>query len=277
MTERVGAFLVDDAASLSLTAPADTIGKIKTAVRQARIIKHLTDIENKKILLLKDHHSKLVDVLIKTEDDGVKFVNNMDEATLRNMFSLSVRGSDTQLMGKFRINLVKLNTRDVTLGEIKKFIEDVKTHLDIILNYLGEVDIKFGIYIIPVKDNKCLISFEAGEHLIPDEKTFLIFINLCKEVFNRLNFVHGAFRSQYLDDIPLNEEDFLKKLPNIVNFYSKPLVDKFGREKLLSAPARKVEELENGGIMLLICTEQLGCPDELDAVRLHLGYELRYV
>lgn len=151
------------------------------------------------------------------------------------------------------------------------------THLDIILNYLGEVDIKFGIYIIPVKDNKCLISFEAGEHLIPDEKTFLIFINLCKEVFNRLNFVHGAFRSQYQDDIPLNEEDFLKKLPNIVNFYSKPLVDKFGREKLLSAPARKVEELENGGIMLLICTEQLGCPDELDAVRLHLGYELRYV
>ena len=63
-----------------------------------------------------------------------------------------------------------------------------------------------------------------------------------------------------------------KELPDIVNFYSKPIVDKIGREKLLSAPARKVEELENGGIMLLVCTEQLGCPDELDRVRLHLGY-----
>lgn len=142
----------------------------------------------------------------------------------------------------------------------------------IVLNYLGDIDIKFGIYIIPIKDNKCLISFEAGEHLIPDEKTFLTLINLCKEVFDRLNFVHGAFRSQYQDSIPFNDEDFLKKSPDIVNFYSKPLVDKIGREKLLSAPARKVEELENGGVMLLVCTEQLGCPDELDGVRRHLGY-----
>ncbi|MDW7777375.1 MAG: hypothetical protein SCH39_13705, partial [Methanosarcinales archaeon] len=80
------------------------------------------------------------------------------------------------------------------------------------------------------------------------------------------------FRSQYQDDIPFNKEDFLKALPDIVNFYSKPLVDKIGREKLLSAPAKKVEELENGGIMLLICTNQLGCPDEFDQVINHLGY-----
>lgn len=146
------------------------------------------------------------------------------------------------------------------------------TQLDVFLDYLDEVDFCFRVYIIPIEDNKCLISFEAGEHLIPDEKTFLSFIKLCKEVFERFNFVFGAFRSQYQDSIPFNDDDFLKKTPDIVNFYSKPLADKLGREKLLSAPAKKVEELENGGIMLLVCTEQLGCPDELDRVRHHLGY-----
>ncbi|KCZ72635.1 hypothetical protein ANME2D_01066 [Candidatus Methanoperedens nitroreducens] len=154
------------------------------------------------------------------------------------------------------------------------------TSLGINLGYLDEVKFPFNVGVHPVEDNKSLISFETNEYCMADEKTFLAFINLCKEVFDRFNFVHGAFRSEYQDDIPFNEEDFLKVLPDIVNFYSKPLVDKIGREKLLSAPARKVEQLENGGIMLLVCIlhpEQLGCPDELDSVRLHLGYELRYV
>ena len=185
----------------------------------------------------------------------------------------SILAKDTEKDMRYSEKEVKESTEKLAeiIDTYLKF--DLRTaHFSIVLNYLGEIDIKFGVYIIPVKDNMCLISFEAGEHLIPDEKTFLTFMNLCKEVFDRLNFVHGAFRSQYQDSIPFNEEDFLKVLPDIVNFYSKSLVDKIGREKLLSAPAKQVEELENGGIMLLACTNQLGCPDELDRVRNHLGY-----
>ncbi len=145
------------------------------------------------------------------------------------------------------------------------------THFSVFLSYLGEFNYCFWVYIIPTK-NKYLISFEAGEHLIPDEKTFLSFINLCKDTFVRFNFVYGIFRSEYQAYIPSNEENFLKILPDIVNFYSKPLVDEIGHKKLISTPARKVEELENGGIMLLVCTNILGCPDELDRANNHLGY-----
>ncbi|KCZ72634.1 hypothetical protein ANME2D_01065 [Candidatus Methanoperedens nitroreducens] len=122
ITERVGAFLLDDAASLGLTAPADTLGKIKTAVKQARVMNHLTNIGNSKITSLSGYHNELVDILLRTGDDGANFVNKLNDVALKDMFSLNVRGANSQLMGKFRINLVKLNTRSVPSGEIEKFI-----------------------------------------------------------------------------------------------------------------------------------------------------------
>ena len=146
------------------------------------------------------------------------------------------------------------------------------TSLGVHLDYFGDKKFHFWISILQVEQKKSFISIGTNENEILDEKTFLSFINLCKEVFEKFNFAFGAYRNEYMDEIPFNEEDFLKELPDIANFYSKPLVDKIGREKLLSAPATKVEELENGGLMLLVCTEQLGCPDELDGVWRHLGY-----
>ncbi|KCZ72942.1 Mg-chelatase subunit ChlD, partial [Candidatus Methanoperedens nitroreducens] len=131
VTERVGAFLVDDAASLGLTAPADMLGKIKTAVKQGRVMKHLTNIGNSRIISLKDYHNELVDILLRTGDDGANFVSAMDDVALKDMFSLNVRGADSQLMGKFRINLVKLNTRGVTSGEIEKFIGNMDKLKDV--------------------------------------------------------------------------------------------------------------------------------------------------
>ena len=132
---------------------------------------------------------------------------------------------------------------------------DLKTTIfSIWLDYLNEMNFRFGIGISQTKDSGSSISFSAGEHLVPDEKSFLAFVNLCKEVFVRLDLSHGAFRSEYEDSVPADKKDFLKEKPNIVNFYSKPLVDEIGREKLLSTPAFKVEELDNGGVMLIVCT-----------------------
>jgi hypothetical protein len=137
---------------------------------------------------------------------------------------------------------------------------DLKTALfGIYLDYLGKANFYFHIDITPIENNKCIISLGTNLYSIPDEKTFIIFTNLCKDIFVKFNFKYGASRSQFEGNIPLIEEDFLKVRPNIVNFYSKPLVDKMGREKLLSTPAFKVEEIENGGVMLIVCTEPLGC------------------
>ncbi|ETA67555.1 hypothetical protein MettiDRAFT_0982 [Methanolobus tindarius DSM 2278] len=150
---------------------------------------------------------------------------------------------------------------------------DLKTtSFSIWLDYLNEVNFRFGIDILQVKDNDSFISLKAGEHLVPDENTFLVFMDLCKELFVRFNLSHGAFRNEYEDSVPSNKKDFLKEKPNIVSFYSKPFVDQIGRDILLSSPAFKVEELENGGVMLIVCTDVLWCSDEMDRVREHLGY-----
>ena len=153
---------------------------------------------------------------------------------------------------------VKFDLKNVSLG--------------IFLDYAGEVDFYFRVFIGPIMDNKSFIAFTTNEYAIPDDKTFFTFMDLCKEAFVKFDFSYGAFRSQYEPTIPSDEEDFLKERPNNVNFYSKPLVDKIGREKLLTTPARKVEELENDGVMLIVCTEPLGCENIYDVWH-HLGYK----
>lgn len=149
------------------------------------------------------------------------------------------------------------------------------TNLIIDLDYMCEVNFNFTLHVIPYKDGTCSLIFESGEYRIADEKTFLVFINLCKDVFNKLDFSHGAFKVGHDQSyIPSNGEKFLKEEPSIVNFYSKTLVAKLGHETLLSVPALKVEELENGGVMVLICTNVRGCPDDISKARIHLHQDI---
>ena len=141
------------------------------------------------------------------------------------------------------------------------------------LCYQKEVTFSFNFGLTPRNENGLLISFWAGEHLVPDENTFLVFMDLCKELFVRFNLSHGAFRSEYENSVPSNKKDFLKEKPNIVNFYSKPFVDQIGRDILLSSPAFKVEELDNGGVMLIVCTDILWDLGKMYGVWRHLEYE----
>ncbi|KCZ72632.1 hypothetical protein ANME2D_01063 [Candidatus Methanoperedens nitroreducens] len=131
ITERVGAFLVDDAASLGLTAPADTLGKIKTAVKQARVMNHLTNIGNSKITSLSGYHNELVDILLRTGDDGAKFVNKMDDATLMKMFSLRVSGVPDRRLLEFRAGLVQMWNIGISEGDVGKYIDDISKVTDI--------------------------------------------------------------------------------------------------------------------------------------------------
>ncbi|WP_321429190.1 hypothetical protein [uncultured Methanolobus sp.] len=162
----------------------------------------------------------------------------------------------------------------------KKIPEVVKTFVNydlkkasfsIFLDYVGEVDFYFIVF-IGHDDDKSLIAFDSNDYAVPDDETFFAFMDLCKEVFVKFGFSYGAFRDEDHESIPMDEDEFLKEKADTVNFYSEPLVDKIGRERLLSTPARKVEELENGGVMLIVCTEALGCPEEFDKVWRHLGY-----
>lgn len=150
--------------------------------------------------------------------------------------------------------------------------DQITTSLSVWLSYSNEITIPFTIYLSQDKVNKSLITFETNVHHTPNEQAFLQFLNLCKDIFIAFNFVYGSYRSQDEGFIPSHEEEFLKEPPNIVNFYSKSIVSKIGRKKLLLSPAYKVEELSNDGIMLLLCTNPLGCYDAYWNVREYLGY-----
>lgn len=150
---------------------------------------------------------------------------------------------------------------------------DLKTTLlRISLEFPGNNGFEFEVTIIPSRDEGSLINFVTNTAIIEEETTFLSFVELCKETFIRFNFEYGAFRDEYNGTIPAITEKFIKTKPDIVNFYSRPITDAIGREKLLSAPAFKVEELENGGVMLIVCTEAVGCPEAMERVWHHLGY-----
>jgi hypothetical protein len=151
-------------------------------------------------------------------------------------------------------------------------IYDIKTtNLGIYLEYYGDVDFYFYLHVIPT-NNKYFISFDTNEYMIPDEKSFFSFVNLCKDAFEKFNFSYGASRSQWQNAIPPSENEFIMEKPDIVNFYGKRMADKVNRKKLLSTPAKHVEELVNGGILLIACTNPPGCPDEMERIRKHLGY-----
>lgn len=149
------------------------------------------------------------------------------------------------------------------------------TTLSIFLRCLSDADLHCYVDIVPGVKGKCWICFDVTSHGIHSEETFFAWVNLCKDVFVRFNLAYGSLRDEYEDPIPLDVDAFLKEEPNYVNFYSKPLVDKIGREKLLSAPVYKVEALENGGIMLVVCAlydDQIGCLNEIRKLWSYLGY-----
>lgn len=150
------------------------------------------------------------------------------------------------------------------------------TSLSILLSYFGEAYFKFFLCIVPDSHGKCGISLETNNGIISNEKQFFAWVNLCKDIFVRFNFAYGSLRNDFEEPISLDVNEFLKELPNYVNFYSRPLVDRIGREKLLSAPAEKVEELENGGVMIVVCALYawgIGYPDKLEKLWSHLGYK----
>ena len=149
------------------------------------------------------------------------------------------------------------------------------TSLVINLEYINGIYFNFSLYVTPVINNKTLVSFSINDNSLVEEQAFLAFIDVCKETFDRLGFTYGSIKNEYQDNIPLDEDTFLEKMPDVINFYSQSLISKLGRDKLLSAPAYKVEELSNGGIMLLICNSIKNCSDyDIDRVSTHLGYHV---
>ena len=111
------------------------------------------------------------------------------------------------------------------------------------------------------------VSFLFEENEIRSTQCFERIVDLSREVFKYGQFSHGAYRTEYEEPVPTDAEAVGA---SIVSFYSKTNSRTIGREKLLSAPTERTEELSNGGIMLLACLKPRGCVDEISALRDHL-------
>ena len=193
---------------------------------------------------------------------------SLDQAFINKLFSFLITRGAKYNAGKYKgsyfiipAGLVKgiEHTEDVIKDSTEKIAEIIDeylqydlqtTSLGISLEYFGEVNFDFRIYVIPEGD-KSLISFETIDREVANENAFLSFVNLCKDVFEKFNLSYGVYKDEYHDYISLNDSDLPIEASSIINFYSKSLVDKIGRETLLSTSAQVIEELENGGLMII--------------------------
>ena len=94
------------------------------------------------------------------------------------------------------------------------------------------------------------ISFKIQNHefnLYKKEQVYW-FINFMKKVFLYLDAEYGW--ADHFDYLYQHRNDDARQYVFGLVFYGKEMVTKIGREKLLSAPAYKMEELENNSIML---------------------------
>lgn len=102
-------------------------------------------------------------------------------------------------------------------------------------------------------------------------------IGLAVELYDLLNAVYGRIEAGGEDD----RGSFINaSIPNVywVNFFGRPYVDMFGAEKLRTAPCYRVQELFDGGFMLMLtATREEALSQEgrakAQAVKEHLGIE----
>lgn len=132
-----------------------------------------------------------------------------------------------------------------------------RTSLTVSLDYLEEPTFYFWIKLSP-RDGKTRVAFETHTNYLDSGAAYDTFVQLCREAFVRFQFVYGSYRTEYDGSLPLDRESILRLDPRRITFYSADLVEALGREYVLDAPAERVEELDNGGVLLLLSTEREG-------------------
>lgn len=129
ITEKFGAFLLDDTASHGLRNSGKVIAETETVGKQASKVKNFKDIGKDKIETLDDAQQKeLNDILDRTGDDGARSIKNIDEATRKKILSLKdLKGVDPGLMDMLRANLAELCDDGIaTPEEIDTFITNIE-------------------------------------------------------------------------------------------------------------------------------------------------------
>lgn len=148
------------------------------------------------------------------------------------------------------------------------------TEIGIELAYTVSSDpIHFTVAFHPTDDGQCVVELEVTGSEIQSEDRFRTFLELAKAVFERVGFEYGAHRSEYDEPIPTTSAEFLQESVRTVTFYSTGLADEFGRKRLLSSPAEVAVEIDDGSVMLVVCSDPQGCGDKYHVVNQYLDLE----
>ncbi|MFD1586253.1 hypothetical protein ACFR9U_04620 [Halorientalis brevis] len=94
-------------------------------------------------------------------------------------------------------------------------------------------------------------------------------VDLATVLFDRFKFDFGAYRSEHADPIPSRVNEIGPDDASLVTYYSSAMVDEIGRDKLRTAPAVAIEELDSGGVMVL-AGEDINSFDGVDDLRGYL-------
>lgn len=146
-----------------------------------------------------------------------------------------------------------------------------QTSLTVHLNYEGENNFVFDVAIRPRPDSS-VVGIHTNTNEINTKDEFAEFITVCKNVIASFKFVHCRYTNEYKESVEFSREELVKTPLEVVTYYSNELANEIGRDKLTSAPAKSIEEL-NDGVFILACLNQTGACERLNDVREHLGQE----
>jgi len=203
---------------------------------------------------------KVIDSLL---EGGVKFFGGLDENG-KDLSSDVCRG--------VTVRDKEDNDKEVIPDSLNECVEAIANteHSGYICMVHKDIDNTFDLKFI--KDRSIGISIRNPFFSNKEEETML---NIIKCMYNASQVVYGYGEDEhkwYLEDgreMPTKEIWKLTSPINLkyiysINIFGPEIVKKIGREKLLSAPSGKTEELMDGGILLMLGTNIFGSYDAVN-------------
>lgn len=130
--------------------------------------------------------------------------------------------------------------------------------------------IHYSISFMPKDHDKTHITILSNKRDAGERGQFLRLMELVETVCRRFGIYHAAFRWEDYSSPPVEPEDIVSDELQRVAYYSNDIVEMIGREHLLSTPAYRITEHEDGGVFLIIDPE-FGFSEQLETAQEHLS------
>lgn len=126
---------------------------------------------------------------------------------------------------------------------------------------------RFSLVVVPGERRGCRVRLWTHSSDVETSEDVLALASLAGDLFGRFDFRYGAYTNEHEPVVPIDWDEILTDHPRAITLYSPELVEDVGRQKLLATPARRVRELDDGGVQLDVCATTHGACQKLDVAR----------